>query len=127
MSSEHRLSATKYIWVALFLGLFVINGNVFLFGQTPVIENVIMAVAMMIAAAGSTVAVWTSQNPFSDDEAESTKPKRGERVKQLIDLLDDDELYELRKRLSTNGTDEPDNYVVLGADGELHSRHQKSG
>lgn len=126
---EHRLSATKFIWVALFFGLLVINGNVLFFGQTPVIENVIMGVAVIIAAAGSTVAVWTSTNPFSDNETEDTKLKRGERVKRLIDLMDDDELYELRERLSTEYSTLSDNYVVLGSDGELHrpNKKQKSG
>ena len=123
MNSEFRVSATKYIWVAFFLGLLVTSANVIFYGQTPGLENVIMTIVLAIAATGSSVAVWASLNSSSSqDEKGETKLKRGERVKRLIDLIDEDELYALRQRLSQDYAEPPADFVMLGDDGELHRR-----
>jgi len=126
MNNDFRLSATRTIWVAFFIGLLITNANVVFWGQTPIIENVLMTIIVAIAATGTSVAVWTSGHSSSNENAEDTKLKRGERVKRLIDLMDDDELHELRNRLSVDYTDSSNEYVVLGTDGELHHR-KKSG
>lgn len=125
MTGENKLSATRSIWAGFFFGLAVINANVLFAGQTPAIENVIMTVTVAIATTVATIAVWTSNSPSSDSEVADTKLKRGERVKRLIDLMDEDELYALRERLSTEYSENQDEFVVLGTDGEIH-RKQKS-
>lgn len=122
MNTEHRLTATRYIWVVFFFALAISNANVILNGQELGAANVIMTMIVAIAAAGTTVAVWTSHDPFSsDDKTSDTKLKRGERVTRLIDLMDNDELHELRQRLSDEVADPVDDYVTLGDDGELHN------
>lgn len=120
MNSEHKVKATKYVWATFFFALLISNASSVFYGQTPVIENVIMTVVVAIAACGASVAISTSENPFSSNEQDSeNKLKRGERVKRLIDLMDDDELYELRQRLSKEYHAPPDDYVMLSDDGEL--------
>jgi hypothetical protein len=121
MNTEHRLTATRYIWVVFFFALAISNANVIMNGEALGAANVIMTMIVAIAATGTTVAVWTSHTPFSDEETSDTKLKRGERVTRLIDLMDNDELHELRQRLSQKVDDPVDNYVTLGDDGELHN------
>ena len=127
MESKRRLSATKYIWFGFFLALAVTNGNVIFFGQEPGIGNVILGVVIAVATCASTLGIWAFQPNIQNEDAGDTKLKRGERVKRLIDLMDDDELYELRERLSTDYSAAQDNYVMLGSDGEIHHRKHKSG
>lgn len=127
MNNEHRLTATRYIWVTFFLALLITNASVIINGQAPVVENVIMTVIVAMAASGTSVAVWANQkSASSDEEMGDTKLKRGERVTRLIDLMDDDELYELRKRLSKEVADPADDYITLGDDGELHHNSLKN-
>ncbi len=119
MNEELRLRATKYIWVAFFFTILVTNANV-LGGQTPGIENVIMTGIIALAATGSSITLWTTTNAFTSEDVQAdTKLKRGERVKRLIDLMDEDELYELRQRLSDDYSEPPTDYMTLGDDGEL--------
>jgi len=127
MNSEHRLTATRYIWVAFFFAMAISNMNVMVNGEALAIENIIMTTILAIAAAGSTIVIWaTASRTSSDEETSDTKLKRGERVTRLIDLMDEDELHELRQRLSTDNYDTTDEYVVLGDDGELRKRHLKN-
>lgn len=127
MNEQVKLSATRAIWIAFFMALVVTNANVVFWAQTPGVANVIMTVIIGIATTATSIAIWTSQSPFDNGETDEAKLKRGERVKRLIDLMDDDELYELRERLSTDYTEQSDNYVVLGTDGELHRKKPKVG
>lgn len=124
MNEEARSKATRTIWTIFFFTLVIINANVVFYGSVPVIENVIMTAIAAVAATGVSVAVWTSKNPFASDTQEE-KFKRGERVKKLIELMDEDEIYELRQRLSDDFTDASDKVVVLGDDGELRSARRK--
>jgi len=127
MDSEHRLTATRYIWVAFFFAMAVSNMNVIVNGDSLGVANIIVTTILAIAAAGSTVTIWTAAKALSSrDETGDTKLKRGERVTRLIDLMDEDELHELRLRLSKDSSNESDEYIVLGDDGELRKRHMKN-
>lgn len=127
MDSEHRLTATRYIWVAFFFALAISNMNVMVNGESLGIANIIVTTILAVAAAGSTVTIWTAAKPLSSsEEISDTKLKRGERVTRLIDLMDEDELQELRLRLSKDSHDASDEYIVLGDDGELRKRHMKN-
>lgn len=127
MDSEHRLTATRYIWVAFFFAMAVSNMNVIVNGDSLGVANIIVTTILAIAAAGSTVTIWTAAKALSSrDETGDTKLKRGERVTRLIDLMDEDELHELRLRLSKDSPNESDEYIVLGDDGELRKRHMKN-
>ena len=96
-------------------------------GESLGIANIIVTSILAVAAAGSTVTIWTAAKPLSsNDETSDTKLKRGERVTRLIDLMDDDELHELRLRLSKETHNASDEYIMLGDDGELHKRHLKN-
>ncbi len=127
MDSEHRLTATRYIWVAFFFAMAISNMNVMANGEALGVENIIMTTILAIAAAGSTVSIWTAAKPLSSDgEKSDTKLKRGERVTRLIDLMDEDELHELRLRLSKETHSNSDEYIMLGDDGELQKHHRKN-
>jgi|GEM_PF-1771887 len=127
MNSEHRLTATRYIWIAFFFSLAIINSNVMISGLAPSVANVIMTTVLAIAVMASSIAIWATANSSSSDEDKSdTKLKRGERVTRLIELMDEDELHELRKRLSKEIDDPIEDYITLGNDGELHHRHLKN-
>jgi len=120
MNDEARQSATKYLMVVFLLGLVIVNSNTLLYGQTLGIENVIMTIVLAITMMGATSFIWTGQTSISRQSDSDAKLKRGERVKRLIDLMDEDELYALRQRLADDYSDPPDDYVMLGDDGELH-------
>lgn len=125
MNSEHRLTATRYIWVAFFFTMAIINANVMITGEAPSIANVIMTTILAIAATGTSIAIWHSPNHSSNEDSTSdTKLKRGERVTRLIELMDEDELHELRKRLSKEIDCSSEDYITLGDDGELRHGHQ---
>ncbi len=123
MNSETKMSATKFIWVAFLLGLIVVNANVIINGESLGIANVIVTSVVALAAIASTNFVWMSPTE-STNQTTDAKLKRGERVKQVIDLMDEDELYELRQRLADDYSNPPSDYVVLGDDGELHRKTQ---
>jgi len=118
MNDDSRQSATKYIWFGFLVALVVVNANSVIHAQDLGLANVVMTIAISIAALGGTSFVWTGNS--SDGQDSDTKLKRGERVKRLIDLMDEDELYELRQRLADDYSTPPDDYVMLGDDGELH-------
>jgi hypothetical protein len=125
MNSEHRLTATRYIWVSFFFAMIIVNANVVMNGDALTAINVVMTTVIALAATGTTVSIWATANG-SSEESDDTKLKRGERVTRLIDLMDDDELYELRKRLSKEVDMPHDDYVTLEDDGELRHRQLKN-
>lgn len=118
MDNESRLSATKYIWVVFLLALLIVNANVIIQSDPLSFTNVIMTGVIAVAAMGGTSFVWAGQTENTGATSDE-KLKRGDRVKRLIDLMDEDELYELRKRLASDYSETPEDYVMLGDDGEL--------
>ena len=122
MDSHSRLTATRYIWTAFFFGLAVVNSNLFQGGEIGV-GNIITTIMVVGAAIVGTGFIWnwgdlpTIQSQSAEAEAEN-KLKRGERVQRLVELMDEDELYELRRRLEIDYSDSPKR-IILGDDGEL--------
>jgi hypothetical protein len=69
---------------------------------------VILALALILAATLSTFFVWRNAHLETEtaSPARSSKIKRGGRVEQVINALDDDEIAELRARLVEADADE---------------------
>ncbi len=98
VSNFTRLIATACIW-----------------GMTPLIilaatdsavrdlNAVILVAIVMFAAAFSTRAVWNNVTETAQTMAEKSKRTGSRRVNRLMDGLSDDELDELRSRLSGDG------------------------
>jgi hypothetical protein len=97
MQSVAKLIAVFLIWLSFTV--------VMTSGGSPLSEAtgdaaVIMTVVLAIAAGGSTVAVWQSNEPRQLREPRIEKAKRTHsRVGRFVDSLGDDEIAELRARL----------------------------
>jgi hypothetical protein len=89
---------------------------------------VILALALLLAATLSTFFIWRhahleSDAPAQAKRAANVKSKRGSRVEQVVNALDEDEIAELRARL--RDADEEDAVpleTLLGARDESYRR-----
>ena len=116
MDPKTRLSATRTVWIAFFFSLLAINGNVIFADATWSDFNIVTTLVVSIVALLSTGMIWNWGNlPHVQPSRETRsyeKAKRQDRVGMIFDLLEDDELDALRRRLS----DERDGEMVdLGA------------
>lgn len=99
MQSEiTRLLTTGFIWIATTLIVVATTQ-----GGVVQDENAVILVAIaMLGAALSTRYVWRTTEARID-EAEKSKRHGSRRVQRLVSSLSDDELEELRARLSADG------------------------
>jgi len=100
MNSGMKLAATFIIWTAFTI--------IMTTGHSPLAEAtggaaVMMTVVLAIAAAASSVAVWQSgeQNALKREAAEKAKRTRT-RVGRFVDTLSNEEIAELRARLTAD-------------------------
>lgn len=126
MDPHSRLIATKWLVIALVLGLGIVNSPLLNGSQTLELPNVILNVLMLSFAVTCLGFVWNWGNlPSTTRPAETgverEKAKRRERLDSLLDSLNDDELDALRQRLSTDD-DQVELKALLKDDGELTRR-----
>ena len=127
MDAESRRHATRYIWVAFFFGMVFANGNAVFNGLSLEVWNMVISIVIAGVALVSTGFVWNwGDLPViasqSKQQSAEDKLKRGERVERLIELMDADELYELRRRLEDDYGDDELTDAIVGSDGELIQR-----
>ncbi|MBZ0290751.1 MAG: hypothetical protein K8I30_24205 [Anaerolineae bacterium] len=95
MREELRFQTTAVIW-----GTFAL---IMIFAQG---DKVAMAFIVGIAAAISTSMVWESLQKSSADESEkATKGKRNNRVRRLIEVMDEDEIADMEAYLDARRDD----------------------
>ena len=108
---KYRMGLTLLIWFSL-LAVSLISimqvgedgtGFIFLLGVAAVFVNGF---------------IWNWGQGLEGQTQAAEKAKRGEGVQRLVDLMDEDELYELRRRLEIDYSDSPKR-IILGDDGEL--------
>ena len=122
MNSDSRLTATRYIWLAFFFGLLVVNSNMVFYGASLDVGNVVMTIIVTIAALGATGFVWSFGAPnmgntyISSETQGKGKRAPSDKLSMLRELLTEDELDAFKQRLmdETAGQHD-DNYT----DGEL--------
>ncbi len=95
-------------------------------GNIPVF--VILALALILAATLSTYFIWRHAHVEADAPAQAKRPanaksKRGSRVEQVVNALDEDEIAELRARLGdVHDDDAVPLEVLLGTQDEAYRR-----
>ncbi len=94
MHSGDRLKAIFIIWAA-----FAVATTVTFWGNSPDVITLFLGLIYGMAAAGSTVAVMLA--PVDGIPIQASKMKR-RNVDHLLNSLDDDELNQLRERLSVD-------------------------
>ncbi len=97
MNHLDRVIATSVIWTA-FAAILIAAPNVS--------HDGFIVMVLAIAAGVPTAIMWESTRPEEDDESaeeKSTKSKRQHSpIARLVEVLDEDELEELRQRLMAN-------------------------
>ncbi len=102
VSNVARLIATSVIWIALPFIVEATQGSVDGGGMIPLVAII------MITAAGSTHSIWTAGARGALDVSDEKAKRTGSaRVRRMIDTLSDEELDELRARLSASETPVP--------------------
>jgi len=102
MRDSVRLMATLIIWLAFTITLAVIlttpTGAV-ANADGPTVFGIVLVLALV--ALMSTVSVWVASRDKGADLQSRAKAKRsgGSRVEQLVEALDDDEIYDLEALL----------------------------
>ena len=127
MNHQSAATSMRYIWTAFFFALVIVNSNMIINGQPIDFANVIMTAIIATAATATSVVVWvvTAASDQRPERAQSDeKLKRGQRVERLIELMEPDELHELRQRLQDNYS-EVDSDYMLGDDGELLEKRSR--
>lgn len=95
MSGEIRYKTTIAIWTALAIILIF----------TPA-DKIALAFILGIAAAVSTIVVWESSGSDSKEiEKQASKNKRDNRVRRLIEVMDEDEIAEMEDYLDARRDD----------------------
>ena len=100
MGTTQRMIVTIVIWFTLFL-MFI--GTLFsdILDSNPVYVIPILII-LGIAGAASTSSIWEERSASPDkDKTEKFKRDASYRIDRLIDALDEDDLAELRRRLSS--------------------------
>jgi hypothetical protein len=95
--NETRMTTTLIIWVAF--------AAILIFAHGPITENTFNIALLMIGTFVSTLAIWSNRGETHGSEASIEKAKRravGEAtpVERLVNLLEEDELEELKERLA---------------------------
>lgn len=98
MSTLSRLIATGIIWAMTPLIIVAATDSAVRDGNA-----VVLVAIVMIAAALSTRSVWNAIPGGALEAGEKTKRTGSRRVRRLVESLTDDELDELRARLSDDG------------------------
>lgn len=127
MKHQSAASAMRYIWTAFLFALFIVNSTMIIHGQPVEFANIVMTAIIATAATATSIVIWGVTAAYGQ-EGEQTqsdeKLKRGQRVERLIELMEPDELYELRNRLQDSYKESDENYM-LGDDGELLRKRAK--
>lgn len=92
MNSGDKLKATFWIWVAF------VAACIFTFSNKPTIEvgHVFIALFFVIAALAATHTVMDARIP----EAQQAAKKKSHKVDRILSRLSDEEMEQLRQRLS---------------------------
>jgi hypothetical protein len=93
MSDEMRFQTTAIIWVAL--------AAVLIFADT---DKIALGFILGIAAAISTSVIWESKKSENKENA-SIKHKRDDRVRRLIEVMDEDEIADMQEYLQARRDD----------------------
>lgn len=116
-TNEARTAATMTVWAA-FTAIMI---------WSPAASNTILTLLLLAGSTVSTLAVWQNRLPEQDSPfvSNQVKAKRRETgtatlMTRLIESMSDDELAELRARLST-----PDDGEVVSMETLLNEQQQK--
>lgn len=96
MSDEMRFQTTAIIWVAL--------AAILIFADT---DKIALGFILGIAAAISTSVIWESKKNESKEvnTQSAVKQKRDDRVRRLIEVMDDDEIADMQDYLEARRDD----------------------
>ncbi len=105
MYVRERLAATIFIWLMLTGGVTVLIGNSFMMSEGAVSTLTVMFAIFGIVTAAATRFIWNgtlglSSSDQAQAQAEKSKRSVDSRVRKLLASLDDNELDDLRQRLS---------------------------
>jgi hypothetical protein len=107
MRDSMRLAATLIIWIALAAVMGILAGVAVAMGDQVDYVGAgmlfLLAVTLLVAVTTSTQAIWTSERTDPEHNA-TAKAKRAlrngrSRIERLVEVLDDDEIYELEALL----------------------------
>lgn len=123
MDAKSRLRAVYTVWTAFVLAVLAVNAGVIIYQQDIGLANIILTIVLAIMSISATGFIFNwGDLPTSDrssTDRQSEKLKRQSRADALLDMLDDETLEALRRRLQ-----EREGNLPLGAllqdDGELH-------
>lgn len=125
MYVRERLAATIFIWLMLAGGVTVLIGNSMLMSDDSVLILAAMFAVFGVITAAATHSIWNSTlgvNSADQEQAQAEKSKRSadSRVSKLLASLDDNELDDLRQRLSAQDGE------LLSLDDLLQERNRRS-
>ncbi|MBC7869983.1 MAG: hypothetical protein H7Y09_04030 [Chitinophagaceae bacterium] len=103
MYVRERLAATIFIWLMLAGGVTVLIGNSFMMSDDSVRILAMMFAVFGVITAAATRFIWNGTlglNSIDQAQAEKSKRSADTRVSKLLASLTDDELDDLRQRLS---------------------------
>src|SRR5690349_5317738 len=112
-----KLEGTRYVWTAFAVAMAFLLGST-LFGNGGLsVGHVILGIAIAVAALASTAVMWGTdkEHEYGMQMQNSTMEKAKRRnLDAMLSRLSDDELMELRNRLSNRESEED---YALGDDG----------
>jgi|GEM_PF-1776788 len=125
MYVRERLAATIFIWLMLAGGVTVLIGNSFMMSEGAVSTLTVMFAIFGIVTAAATRFIWNgtlglSSSDQAQAQAEKSKRSVDSRVRKLLASLDDNELDDLRQRLSAQDGE------LVSLDDLLQERNRRS-
>jgi len=125
MYVRERLAATIFIWLMLTGGVTVLIGNSFMMSEGAVSTLTVMFAIFGIVTAAATRFIWNgtlglSSSDQAQAQAEKSKRSVDSRVRKLLASLDDNELDDLRQRLSAQDGE------LVSLDDLLQERNRRS-
>ena len=113
MSEDTRASLTGALWFFATLALIALFISAAAQGElTP--GHIVLAVVILALAVGATPVILR----WKDSEAQPDKAKR-QRIDSLLRDMSDEELLELKRRLSDGDLSQEETLDYLGDDGEM--------
>ena len=116
METKYRINAIIFLWITIAAAVAIAN-----YGK-PIDAGGVVLTLILGMSGGEVSKLIANIGTRSEDE----KAKRENRIEAMLDTLSDDEMTDLRRRLS-NGVDSGDLVAledVLADDGELSLQHR---
>ena len=119
MGESLKLRIISTIWIAFAVVMLALLATNIVASATPGIVEIIIASVVSGVSMISTIVVWTEGE--DRDLSESTQKAKRRSLDDVLDTLTDDQLDELRYRLSRTTMDD----LLAGDDGELYRQNSR--